>query len=149
MSEVLFYHLERQSLEMILPNLLERTLERGWRAVVEVGSRERVEALDAHLWSYRDDSFLPHGSDHEPRANLQPILLTAGAGNANGADVRFLVDGATPQGVEAYKRVVVLFDGRDDEAVATARLQWKDLKAGQHELTYWQQDETGRWHKKA
>lgn len=149
MSEVLFYHLERQSLEMILPNLLERTLERGWRAVVEVGSRERVDALDAHLWSYRDDSFLPHGSDHEPRANLQPILLTAGPGNANGADVRFLVDGAAPQRVEAYKRVIVLFDGRDDEAVATARLQWKDLKAGPHELTFWQQDETGRWHKKA
>lgn len=148
MSEVLFYHLERQSLEALLANLLEKTLERGWRAVVEAPSRERIEALDAHLWTYRDDSFLPHGLDDGPHADSQPILLTTGEGAANAAEVRFIIDGAEPRQLEAHQRAVLIFDGRDDEAVALARRRWKELKASSHALTYWQQDEQGRWVKK-
>lgn len=148
MSEVLFYHLERQSLEALLANLLEKTLERGWRAVVEAPSRERIEALDAHLWTYRDDSFLPHGLDDGPHADSQPILLTTGEGAANAAEVRFIIDGAEPRQLEAHQRAVLIFDGRDDEAVALARRRWKELKASSHALTYWQQEEQGRWVKK-
>lgn len=148
MSEVLFYHLEKQRLDAILPNLLERTLQRGWRAVVEAPGRERIEALDAHLWTYRDDSFLPHGTDDGPFAAEQPVLLTTGKGSRNTAQVRFLVDGAVPADIDEYDRVVILFDGRDEEALAQAREQWKALKSSTHDLTYWQQDEAGRWQKK-
>src|SRR4051812_29051719 len=94
MTEMLFYHLHRQSLDKVLPSMLERSLERGWRVIVQAASAERVEALDAQLWTYADDSFLPHGTDGDAQALEQPILLTAGAGNPNGASVRFLVDGA-------------------------------------------------------
>src|SRR5262249_29143533 len=89
MTELLFYHLHRQPLEKVLPTLLEKSLERGWRVVVQAASPERVEALDAHLWTYSDDSFLPHGTTGEPQAPEQPILLTADSGNPNGANVRF------------------------------------------------------------
>ena len=88
MAEVLFYHLTLSTLEEALPPLLERTLQRGWRAVVQTGSDERRGALDAHLWVYRDESFLAHGNDGEPHAEAQPILLTTGDGNRNGAQVR-------------------------------------------------------------
>lgn len=147
MAEVLFYHLETRALEAVIPQLLEKTLERGWRAVVEVGSRERAEALDAHLWSYRDDSFLPHGMDGEDDAAQQPILLTNGNDNPNGASVRFFVDGAVPTATEGYQRVVYLFSGLDPDAVVEARGVWKALREG-NELTYWQQSADGRWVKK-
>lgn len=149
MSEVLFYHLDRQKLEAVLPSLLERTLQRGWRAAVEAPGIERIEALDALLWTYRDDSFLPHGLDEGAFAAHQPILLTTRPGATNAAHVRFLIDGAEVRDIDTYERVVVLFDGHDDEAVAQARAQWKELKGSIHELTYWQQDEAGRWQKKA
>ena len=97
MAEVLFYHLETRPLEAVMPLLLEKTLERGWRAVVEVGSRERAEAIDAHLWTWRDDSFLPHGLAGEETDPLQPILITTGQENPNGAAVRFFADRAVPQ----------------------------------------------------
>src|SRR5690606_32230986 len=103
MAEVLFDHLETRPLEAVVPQLLEKTLERGWRAVIECGSRERAEALDAHLWSYRDDSFLPHGVDGEEVDHLQPILLTTSPDNPNGASVRFFVDRAVPQSTEGYQ----------------------------------------------
>jgi DNA polymerase-3 subunit chi len=150
MTEMLFYHLQRQPLERVLPSLLERSLERGWRVVVQAASDERVEALDAHLWTYRDDSFLPHGTAREAEAAQQPVLITTTEHNPNGANVRFLVDGAAvPPDAADYDRIVLIFDGEDEAAVAVARQHWGDAKANGFEVTYWQPDDQGRWVKKA
>jgi DNA polymerase-3 subunit chi len=150
MTEVRFYHLIDQRLERVLPQLLEVSLDRGWRVVVQAASEERIEALDAHLWTYRDDSFLPHGTAHNPDAADQPILLTASEGNANNANVRFLIDGAPiPEDAARYERLVLIFDGTDDEAVARAREQWAQAKAIGYEASYWQPDDSGRWTQKA
>jgi DNA polymerase-3 subunit chi len=133
-----------------LPALLEKSLERGWKVVVQGSTEERLEALDAHLWTYRDDGFLPHGTWREAEAAQQPVLLTPNDGNPNGATVRFLVDRAPlPVDVERYQRIVLLFDGEDDEAVAAARAHWSEVRAKGFEATYWQADEQGRWGKKS
>jgi DNA polymerase-3 subunit chi len=148
MTEILFYHLERQSLEDVLPGLLARSLERGWRAVVQGGSAERLRALDSHLWTYDEASFLPHGTRADGRAEEQPIWLTTDDDNPNGAHVRFLVDGAGAPGFDGYERIVFLFDGGDPEALAMARGAWREAGAGGHAVTYWRQDERGRWMQK-
>ncbi|WP_404404340.1 DNA polymerase III subunit chi [Pelagibacterium halotolerans] len=149
MTELLFYHLEARPLETVLPALLEKTLQRGWRAVVEVGSTERLEALDAALWTYADDSFLPHGvANGSEKDSLQPILLTHEETNPNGANVRFFVDRATPRPTEGYERFVYMFNGHDPDAIAEARTVWRGLKE-RYDLTYWQQEANGRWVKKA
>ena len=150
MTEILFYHLQRQPLERVLPTLLEKSLERGWRVVVQAASEERAEALDAHLWTFRDDSFLPHGTWREAEAREQPILLTIDDDNPNGARVRFLLDGVPlPADVAAYDRIVLLFDGEDPDAVAAARARWSEAKQNGFEATYWQPDDNGRWQRKA
>jgi DNA polymerase-3 subunit chi len=128
MTEVRFYHLTRTSLEAALPVMLEKTLERGQRAVVIAGSDERVESLNAQL---------------------QPVWLTARDENPNGAEVLFLTDGATAQSLADYKLCAMLFDGGNDTAVQLARDQWRTLKEAGHEVTYWKQDETGRWAQQA
>ena len=147
--EVWFYHLERTSLDQALPELLEKTLARGWRALVRATSRDRLEHLDGWLWSYRDDSFLPHGPIHEPQAERQPILITTEPGNPNGAQALFLIDGAEPGDVAGFERCVLLFDGRDDEAVAAARRRWSTFKADGATVSYWRQGEQGGWRKEA
>jgi DNA polymerase III subunit chi len=150
MTEMLFYHLQRQPLERVLPTLREKSLERGWRAIVQAASDERVDALDAQLWTYRENSFLPHGTYRESEAALQPILLTVHDDNPNGAHIRFLIDGApVPQDAASYQRIMLLFDGEDDEAVAVARARWSEARQQGFEVTYWQCDENGRWEKKS
>jgi DNA polymerase-3 subunit chi len=149
-TEVLFYHLQQQPLEAVLPTLLEKSLERGWKVVVQATTEERLVALDDHLWTFREDSFLPHGTDREAHAADQPVVLTLGTGNPNGASIRFLIEGAeVPTDASAYQRMVVLFDGGDVEALAVARDQWRAVKEAGHEATYWQQDSRGRWERKA
>ena len=149
MTEVLFYHLQNMSLESVLPPLLEKSLERGWRVVVQSTSQERTDALDAHLWTYRDDSFLPHATWRVGDAPEQPIVLIAGEGNPNRASVRFLVDNAgLPPDCDAYQRLVLVFNGDDGDALAAARGAWTDCKARGFEVTYWQADERGRWQRR-
>jgi DNA polymerase III subunit chi len=150
MAEMLFYHLKGQTLEQVLPSLLQKSLERGWRVVVQASSDERVDALDAHLWTWRDDAFLPHGTSRDPEAAEQPIVLTANADNPNGATVRFLVDGASLVADAAiYERVVLLFDGEDPDAVEMARARWSEAKAAGADVTYWRADENGRWQRQS
>src|SRR5215470_6152146 len=121
MTEIVFYQLQRQPLERVLPTLIEKSLERGWRVIVQAASEERVDALDSHLWTYRDDSFLPHGTWRDRDAAEQPVILSVDDGNPNEAQVRFLVDGAAlPADPTRYQRLVLIFNGDDDDAAAAA-----------------------------
>ena len=148
MTEILFYHLESQPLERVLPVLVEKSLERGWKVVVEAGTEERADAIDSLLWTYRDDAFLPHARAGGDADQLQPVLITTRPHNPNQANVRFFVDRAVPTTGEGYERLVYLFSGHDPDAVTEARVAWKALRDG-NEVTYWQQDGNGRWAKKA
>ena len=149
MSEVWFYQLWETGLDRALPELLEKTLAKSWRAVVRAPSRDRIEHLDGHLWTWRDDSFLPHGTDEQPQPERQPVLLTTGPGNPNGAQALFLVDGADPGDLEGYERCVILFDGADEAALAEARARWKALKQSGATISYWRQTDRGGWEKQA
>ncbi len=150
MTEILFYHLKGQTPEQVLPPLISRSLERGWRVVVQASSEERIEALDAHLWTWRDDAFLPHGTWRDTAAAEQPVLLTVNEDNPNGATIRFLLESAAmPADASAYQRIVLVFDGDDPEAVEAARARWSKAKTDGFEVTYWRTDENGRWQRQA
>jgi DNA polymerase-3 subunit chi len=148
MSEIRFYHLTRTRLEVALPELLEKTLERNWRAVVMTGSSERAEHLAELLWTYRGESFLPHGTAKDGCAENQPIWLTAADETPNGAEVLFLTEGAASNQMGAYRLICELFDGNDPSAVAAARVRWTAYKEDGHEMSYWKQSEKG-WAKEA
>src|SRR5450631_381184 len=153
MIEIWLYHLQRQPLEKALPQLLEKALEKGWRAVVQASSEERLDALDAWLWTYSDASFLAHGRASDGDGERQPVYLTTGVENPNGAALRIFVDGAEMApalaGTDAaYARAIALFDGDNETELELARARWKELKERGFAVTYWQQDANGRWEKK-
>ena len=148
MTEIAFYHLTRSPLEAALPKLLEKTLQAGKRALVMAGSQQRVEHLNGALWTYDSASWLPHGSDKDGHAGEQPVWLTDGDDNANGAQFLFLTDGASCDDLGAFERCFEMFDGTNPMMVDQARAKWKAYKDAGHELTYWQQTEQGGWSKK-
>jgi len=151
-TEVRFYHCERRRPGEALPALLEQALAEGQRVVVQTSSPEAVEALDERLWTYADDSFLPHGSARDGEPERQPAFLTDGPDNPNGAKLRILVEGAQAapilaDGASAHEQLIVLFDGRDDEARAGARAQWSELKSAGASVSYWRENDDGVWEK--
>lgn len=147
--EVWFYHLERTALDQALPELLQKTLQKGWRALVRFADQGRAETIDTRLWTWRDDAFLPHGLSTEPMAERQPILLTTELENANDAQALFVLDGAEVGSLDPYERCILLFDGADPQALAHAREQWKALKASGAVVSYWREGETRGWEKQA
>ena len=150
MTETLFYHLERRSLEEILPGLVEKSLSRGWRAAIKTDSSERSDALDTLLWIYDDQSFLPHAQQGDGEPADQPVLISVEEGNPNSANIVFYVGGAMPSdwsGLSDLARVVLLFDGRDGDALAGARAAWKEAKAAGHDVTYWKETPSGKFEK--
>ena len=151
MSKVDFYHLQKQSLEDVLPKLLQKAYMGGKKSVVRIGKEDRVEAINSHLWTFSDESFLPHGSKKDGFAEQQPIWLTAQNENPNGAEFLFLTEGAecTTEELSAYERVFNVFDGNSEQALEQARRLWKEYKNGDCEVVYWQQDSSGKWEQKA
>lgn len=147
--EVWFYHLERSSVETVLPELLEKTLARGWRALVVTPDERRIEALDGLLWTWRDEAFLPHGKAGDPQAERQPVLLSTHQSNINQAEILVCLDGAEPEPFGSFTRILVMFDGHDEIAVGEARALWKRATQQGHQVSYWRQSTEGRWEKKA
>lgn len=145
MAELWFYHLQRSSLEQALPPLLEKSLRRGWRALVRAGSNERLEQLDEAIWTFRDDSFVPHAREGDPAR--QPVWLTQDAGNPNAAQILFLIDGAEAGDISGFARACVMFDGADEAALLSARSQWKQAKQDGVPASYWKESESRGWEK--
>ncbi len=149
MAELWFYHLERSNIEAALPSLLEKCLQRGWRALVRGGVEERLDGLDAALWTYRDESFLPHGRAGRDEPAGQPVWLTGADGNPNGAQALFVIDGANSADAKEFQRAIMLFDGRDEAALSIARARWKGAKDEGMTVSYWKESGAGRWEKQA
>jgi len=154
MTETLFYHLEHRGLDDALPGLIERTLERGWRAVIKTESAERADTIDTLLWTYNEQTFLPHAQRGDGKPERQPVLITVEDGIPNSANILFLVGGAEPpswdgKDANALTRIVLMFDGRDPEMLARARAAWKKAKDAGHDVTYWKEGAGGKWEKQA
>jgi DNA polymerase-3 subunit chi len=147
MTELWFYHLERSELERALPPLLEKCLQRGWRALVRGGLADRLDALDAVLWTYKEESFLPHARSGEP--SRQPVWLTTEGGNPNGAQVLFLIDGAESGDISGFERACLIFNGHDAAALESARARWKQAKDAGITASYWRESAAGKWEKQA
>lgn len=149
--EAMFYHLTRRPLETVVPDLLMRCLARNWRVTLRSVTAERAAALSAHLWSFRDEAFLPHGLPDDGHAARQPIYLTSGLERPNAPDVLMLVESAGASDAEfaAHRRVVALFDGHDETAVAQARGLWRQAVAAGALAVYWAEEEGGRWVRRA
>lgn len=140
-----FYHLQRTTLERAVGPLLEKCLERGWRVLAVSPDITRRAALDEALWTYDDQSFLPHGQAEaeglEPAQ--QPILISDATDNLNEAAVVLLMDGVDMPADAAFERCMVMFDDGDQAARQKAREQFKAAKDAGLPARYFQQTERG------
>lgn len=145
-----FYHLQKSTLEQILPKLCEKAYAGGSRIKILVGTPERVEFINSLLWTYNEESFLPHGSKKDGFVDAQPIFISSDETNENNASLIILVDGATPDIdiLKAYDRVLNIFDGNNELSLNNARTYWKEIKDSGGELHYWQQNDKGAFEQK-
>lgn len=148
MSEIRFYHLQKTPEVQALPQIALKAWQSGKRVVVRAANDEQTEALNDALWTFRADIFLPHGSKADGYGPQQPIWLTTGDDVPNAAKIQIAATGTEPLSPENFDLSCVMLDGRDEAQVAEARTRWKSYKDAGHEISYWQQTDSG-WEKKA
>jgi DNA polymerase-3 subunit chi len=145
-TEIRFYHLEQRRIDQALPPLLEHALEEGRRVLVRAPSDEMVAALNERLWTYDDASFLPHGAAGDGDPMEQPIFLTSELENPNAATMLVQLSGAEASAADdAFDLAVLMFDGRDEAALAHARGEWRRLKDQGRTISYWREGDEGGW----
>ncbi len=142
--QVDFYHLDAVPVERVLPRIAERVLADGGRLLVVTADRAHATVLDEALWSYRPDSFLPHGLAGGEADAAQPVLIALEPVATNHARHVALADGVWREAALDYDRAFHLFDETQAEA---ARRAWRAL-GGVDGLTrnFWRQQD-GRWAK--
>lgn len=132
-----FYYLTRVPLEKALPGIAERVLASGERLVIVAGDEKLLTRIDALLWGYKPESFLPHGREGD-----QPILLSTDAEGATAQNIA-LIDGEWREVALSFARAFYFFDSQSLDAARTA---WRALaQQSAVERHYWKQDEGGRW----
>lgn len=147
--ETWFYHLEQRGLTETLAGLLQKSLDKGWRAVVRSPDPDRIADLDERLWTFEAGSFLPHGRAGAPYDDRQPVLLTTGMDTPNSAAFEVLLDGAAASGAPGLERCVILFASDAEGALQHARERWKALKDAGAPISYWREGTSGTWEKQA
>ena len=142
-----FYHLTRQPLDRVLPQIAEKVLATGDRLLVVVADAAERARLDRHLWTYAADSFLPHAELGAGDDTVQPVLLASQVNAANRARNVALADGEWRDDALDFDRAFFFFD---EDRFRPARAAWKALAdRGNVERRYWKQNEQGRWEQAA
>lgn len=143
-----FYHLQKSSLEQVLPVLAEKVYATGKRLLIKTDLSAKAEYLNNLLWTYRTDSWLPHGDENDGNETEQPIFITTQHANLNQAEMIMLVDGGTIEEIQSFERCLNLFNGHDEQALQQARNLWKAVVEAGFEAYYWQQNDAGKWEMK-
>ena len=149
MTEVRFYHLQKQTLDQALPLILEKVYQTKKNAVVHMADEKEVTRMNDVLWKYKPHSFLPHGCKKTGHAKNQPIWLTNKSENPNQSSTLILTQNTLEEDLGSYELCCEMLNGHDDTAIQGARTRWKDYKEQGFDVTYWYQSETGKWEKKA
>lgn len=149
MTEVRFYHIQKQVLDDALPAILQKAIMGGKNIMVQLRDEAEVTRMNKHLWTFKKDVFLPHGGKKDGFEDKQPIYLSANGNNPNNAKILILTQGTICEDISPYDLCCEILDGRDEQAITQARARWKDYQAAGHEVTYWFQNENGGWEKKA
>lgn len=150
MTRVDFYHLQKTPLEQVLPKLCEKAFSTGKKIKVLLGNEERIDFINTLLWTYSEESFLPHGCKKDGFIQEQPIFISSDANNENDASILILADNIYPDldFLTNFERVLNIFDGGDEIALNNARDYWKQVKNLGCELHYWQQKDNGSFEQK-
>lgn len=147
--EVSFYHLTQGDLDKSVAKLLEKVYEANHRSVLCVKTEDDITHFNKLLWTFSSLAFLPHGSAQDGDPTQQPVYLTTTPEAPNNATILATVNAETIVDTGLFKRCLDIFNGHDNDAVTKARQRWTQFKDAGHTLTYWKQDEAGRWYQEA
>ena len=116
---------------------MDKAWQRGLKVWIWTGDNEHLREMDDLLWTFRQDSFVPHETFVSGDANAAPeapVILSADENAPPAMDVLINLSGRLPALDQLPERVAE-FVGPEEEARAQGRERFRGYREMQCELT--------------
>ncbi len=136
MPRVDFYGVQDQSREGTLRvacRVVEKAWQMGHRVFVATASAEATRQIDELLWTFRPDSFVPHGRYPEEQDPDLPILIGDSGEPEGRAEVLVNLTGSVPEFHAAFERIAEFVSG-DAESRQLGRERYRYYRERDYEV---------------
>lgn len=134
METAVFHQVQDEVLLSAATRILANAYECGKKLGVLVGSPEARDALDNMLWTYKKGSFIPHATELDSQASIQPIYITTSLPFHNAPETGVLVNVEPPSSVD-QKHLMVIFT-ESGKHINSIRNFYKSLKEAGCKLSF-------------
>lgn len=132
MPQVDFYIIKDNSPQLALRtacSIAEKALQAGIKAHIQT-SDSNTEKLDALLWTFRDQSFVPH-EIHPPSFAACPITIGS-EGGSNEIQMLINISNELPENIDKFQRIAEVIDNHD-EFIRAGRERYRLYREQGHE----------------
>lgn len=107
--------------------LVEKAYHRGHRVFIHCQNQPDAELIDELLWTYKDDSFIPHNLQGEGPEPPPPVQIGFTNEPRGFNDILLNLSAEIPKFYTRFNRVIELV-GASEEAKVISRQRYKDYR---------------------
>ncbi len=147
MTQIIFYSTAPFQVEKTLFTLLEKSLEKGNKSLLLFKDKEKCLSINEQLWTYKQNSFLPHISeDDQIYDNIDiPVYLSTKNENPFKAELLFSIDGFLPDNIDHFERVIIIIDVNDELLNEKYKNYYLDINKNFEDIVFYKSDDNGKW----
>ena len=146
MSEIYFYNTSSRDFLRDITLLIERLYLLEHKVIVLCPDNNVSAIVDDYLWSYKDESFLPHSIADQDHSELDSIIISSHQLNLDFYKILIVFKGSSISFDYSnnFEKVYYFFDDNSNDEREIARTLWKEAKKSGTKCKYWQVQEN-KW----
>ena len=147
MTQIIFYSTAPLQVEKTLFALLEKSIEKGNKSLLLFKDKEKCSLINEQLWTYKQNSFLPHISEDEKIYDDidVPVYLSTKNENPFKAELLFSIDGFLPDNIDHFERVIIIIDINDELLNEKYKNYYLDINKNFEDIVFYKSDDNGKW----
>ena len=139
LEKAYFYNSSHRNVVADISFLIEKLFKEKNRILVCCKDQETVEVIDAFLWTYKEDEFIPHSIATKEKNSIYPILITTDIHEDYDHNVLLASSGVLIKETDwrKFAKAYYFFDDQENKEKENAREMWKNFSALNIVCKYW------------
>ena len=139
LEKAYFYNSSHRNVVADTSWLIEKLFKEKNRILVFCKDLETVEVIDAFLWAYKEDGYVPHSIATKEKSSVCPILITSDIHKEYDHNVLLALSGVLIEEKDwrKFSRAYYFFDDQENKEKANAREMWKSFSSLNIVCKYW------------
>jgi len=146
LQKAFFYNASHRDVVADITWLTENIFKKNNSIVIFCTDQETAKVVDDFLWSYKEDSFLPHALKKHEEVSLNPILVSTDLDEGFEHNVLIALNGVliNEKDWQRFAKIYYFFDDQDMTEKENARSMWKSFSSLDIDCKYWI-NEKNKW----